>query len=328
MNTTREYDVITFGETMIRLAAPMDQRFEQATALDFKIGGTESNVMVAMARLGFRVAWVSRLTDNALGRKMAREIGYHGVDTSHVIWTDTDRVGTYFIEFGRPPRGIQVIYDRADSAVSKLTPEMMDWTLLDRARILHLTGITPGLSESCRQTVARAIEEAGRRGVTVSFDVNYRAKVWSPQRACEVLSPLCAKVDILICADSDAEIIFGIERTPGEECPGESVARGLAARFGASTVMTTVGAEGAALLHEGVLHHQPATPITPVDRVGAGDAYAAGLLWGYLEGDTPRGLLYGDACASLKFSIPGDFALISRDEVMEVIEGRGKSIDR
>lgn len=142
------YDVLTLGETMTRLSPPGNRRIGQGEALDLRIGGAESNVAIALARLGTRCAWLSRVVDDALGRRMVSEIRAHGVDTSHVIWVDKGRVGTYFIEYGQGPRGTRVIYDRAESAITDLRPEEIPWDVVTQARIVHLTGITVALSES------------------------------------------------------------------------------------------------------------------------------------------------------------------------------------
>src|ERR1043165_4264691 len=161
-----EFDVITFGETMIRLSPPNCGRLESCDSLDLRIGGAESNTAVALSRLERRVAWWSKLVDNPLGRRIENEIRRWGVDTSQGIWADSGRVGVYFIEYGAKPRPHHVYYDRADSAISKLESAEVDWNHLARAKHLHLTGITPALSESCAAVVSQAVTEARERGIT------------------------------------------------------------------------------------------------------------------------------------------------------------------
>src|SRR5919202_1597120 len=184
------HDVFTVGETMIRLTPKGFIRLEEASELELRIGGTESNVAIALARLGLRPAWASRLPRNPLGELTARRILSFGVDVSHVRWVDGARMGLYFIEPGAAPRSSLVLYDRAHSAASSMTPDDFDWSVLGRARHVHLTGITPALSATAAETVARALAEARGRGRTVSFDVNYRARLWPAAVACEGLLPL------------------------------------------------------------------------------------------------------------------------------------------
>jgi len=316
------YDLITFGETMIRLSTQGGARLEAAETLDYRIGGTESNLAIALARLGRRVAWWSKLVANPLGRKIEAQIARWGVDTSRVLWTDTGRAGVYFIEFGAPPRSHQVYYDRANSAASTLTPEEVDWTHLDGARHLHLTGITPALSLSCAATVDRAAREAKARGLTVSFDVNYRSKLWTPARARETLAPILANVGLLFCPAADAQTVFGLTGEP------EAVARALQETYGVPTVIVTAGGEGATAVQDGRALQVAAIPSAEVDRVGAGDAFDAGVLHGFLDGDLEMGLRYGAAMAALKRTMPGDELLTTREEIEAVVNGAAMGIRR
>ncbi len=322
MNTTQPLDVITFGETMIRLSPPGRERLESSETLEYRIGGSESNTAIALARLGRRTAWWSRLVSNAPGRKIASEIARWGVDTSLILWTSTGRVGVYFIEFGAPPRPHNVTYDRANSAVSLLTPDMFDWTHLERARHLHLTGITVALSESCAATVLHAAQEARRRGLSVSMDVNYRFKLWSPEQARQTLSGILPSLDILICALSDAAEVFGLTGS------AEEIARAFQHSYGIPKVVLTMGGEGALALEGEQMHRCAGIPATEVDRVGAGDAFDAGVLHGFLDGDLEKGLRYGAAMASLKHTIPGDLLIASREEIEAVMRGGPRGIQR
>src|SRR5918998_3584672 len=181
------YDLLSIGETMLRLSVPEGERLERVRQLEVWPGGAESNVAAAVARMGFRAAWVSRLPRSPLGRRVERAIHAEGVDTSNVVWTDEDRVGTYFIEYAPPPRRIEVVYDRKDSAAARMQPEQIDWPAVLDTRILHLTGITAGLSPSCLAVCERACDRAGEAGATLSIDVNYRAKLWSPADAAAAL---------------------------------------------------------------------------------------------------------------------------------------------
>lgn len=307
-----DYDLVTFGETMIRLSTPIGHRLETTTALDIGIGGTESNVAIALARLGRRVAWTSVLPKNPFGARIASEIRRHGVDDQHIRWIDHGRVGVYYLDMGTPPRPTHVIYDRASSAIALCNASEMDTSLATRAKIVHLTGITPALSGSCADIASEFAERATREGVPISFDVNYRALLWSPEQAAATLEPFCSAATILFCGRNDARLLWGLTGT------NEEIVRELSKRFGAATTVLTLGDEGAmALTQDGVLYQEVPVPVQVVDKVGAGDALAAGFLHGYLEGDIGRALRLGVTLASLKMTIHGDLTIISERELEE-----------
>jgi 2-dehydro-3-deoxygluconokinase len=321
----RSLDVVTFGETMLRLSAPGYGRLEEAVALDVRIGGSESNTAVALARLGLRVAWWSKLPANPLGRRIENEIRRWGVDTSGVLWDTaaTARAGLYFLDFGVAPRGIDVYYDRAASAASTLTPEEVDATRISSARLLHLSGITPALSPSCMQAVTHAISLAKDSGTRVSFDVNYRAKLWTPEAAQRGLEPLLTQVDVVFCPLSDAATLFGMT---GD---GPTVARALRARLGVEVAVVTCGGEGAVACDDRGDWAAASYQLTEVvDRVGAGDAFNAGVLMGYLQDDLTLGLEYGTAMAALKHTVPGDLLLSTRAEIEAARAGSASGIRR
>jgi 2-dehydro-3-deoxygluconokinase len=238
-----------------------------------------------------------------------------------VIWEEDGRAGLYFIEPAAAPRRARVLYDRAHSSASRMHPEEIDWSVLESVRHVHLTGITPALSDSCRATVARALSEARARGCSVSFDVNYRARLWSADAAREALEPLLAHVDLLITPLADAELFWNL---PAD---GEAAAAALRERFGAKVVAVTLGAEGA-LCHDGQVRSAASFPVREVDRVGAGDAFDAGLLCGFLQGDLDQGIAYGMAMAGLKHSIPGDEFVATREEVESLLAGASLEIHR
>jgi len=314
---TREYDVLTLGETMIRLSPPDYQRLEQTPVLNVHVGGAESNTAVGLSRLGLRVVWVSRLPDNPLGRRVVRELRGQGVDVSHVVWCREGRVGLYLVEYGQEPRAISVLYDRAGSAMSQMTPADFNLKLVAQARLIHLTGITVALSSSCHQLVAALLEEARRVGVVRSFDVNYRGKLWSPEEARKALEPLCQGLDILFVTRDDARVVFGCE---GE---AEEVLRALKQRFQVGALVLTMGAEGAmALCGSGELYRATPVEAAAIDRLGAGDAFAAGFIYGYLQGDMAMGIELGTSMAALKCTIPGDLPLIDSTDLEQLVNGR------
>jgi len=304
------YDVLTLGETMTRLSPPSYGVIGQSEALDLRIGGAESNVAIALARLGVRCAWLSRVTDNPLGRRMVGEISAQGVDTSHVIWVDEGRVGTYFIEYGQGARVTSVIYDRADSAITGLCPEEIRWDVVAQARLVHLTGITVALSDSCERVVDMMVDRARAAGAEVSFDVNYRSKLWSPNRALERLKPIMAKTDIVFVSSRDAEVLFG---SPPDS---EGMARHLSGMFPRQAIVITMGSAGAVCIWRGRVHSGKGLSTVAIDRFGGGDAFAAGYLFAHINGKDPALCLrYGDALAGIKRSIPGDMARTGRDEL-------------
>jgi 2-dehydro-3-deoxygluconokinase len=305
-----EYDLVAFGETMIRLSTPLGQRLETSTTLDIGIGGAESNVAIALARLGRRVAWSSVLPRNPFGLRISAELRRHQVDDRQISWVDQGRVGVYYLDSGAPPRPTHVIYDRAASAIALCDPDAIDTSLATRARMLHLTGITPALSASCAEITRRFAKRAGEANVPLSFDVNYRARLWSPQQAAATLEPLCAAATVLFCGRNDARTLWGIDGS------NDAVLTELAQRFGAATTVLTLGDEGALVRTQaGEIVHEAAPTVQVVDKVGAGDAFAAGFLHGYFDGDIPHALRLGVALASLKMTIHGDLALISAREL-------------
>jgi 2-dehydro-3-deoxygluconokinase len=311
----RPYDVVTWGETMLRLSTLRGVPLEGAVALDVAAGGTESNLAIALARLGRRTAWVSRLPDNPLGRRLAHDIAAHGVDVSHVLWADAaEKCGLYFIEMGAAPRSNLVIYERRDSAVARLAPGGLDYGFLASGRLLHLTGITPALSEGCRQAWLASAQHARAAGTRVSLDVNYRAKLWSPQAARETLELLLPQVDVLFSGLRDLRTLFGVPEQP------EAAARAMAA-YGVPLVVVTLAAEGAlAYEREGDrVQRHPAFPTDVQDRIGAGDAFAAGFLHGWLETDVAHGLRCGNALAALKQTYRGDVSWATRADLEELL---------
>jgi 2-dehydro-3-deoxygluconokinase len=316
------FDVTTLGESMLRLSVPSGARLDDTRRFDVEIGGAESNVCVALARLGRRCGWVGRLPANPLGNAVLRALRSDGVDTSAVRQVSGERLGTYFIEYAAPPRASQVIYDRADSAAARMTVDDIDWDYLQNTRILHLTGITAALSAGCYAVVAEAIRRAREAGVLVSFDVNYRAKLWDAATAGAQLRPLIAEADVLFCKSSDATLLFGCSSGV------DGVLDGLRELTRATTIYTTFGAEGAAMLHQGATTRRPAVPVQIIDRVGSGDAFAAGVLDGILDNDPAAGIERGVALAAIALTQFGDRVLSSRSELEAVMRQGSTDIAR
>ncbi len=237
------HDLVGLGEVMLRLAARPPQRLDQATSLDVQIGGTEANVAAACARLGLRTAVISVLpSDHAWGDRTVRELTGHGVDCRGVLRPAGQRMGLYFIEYGVAPRPVRILYDRRDSAFSRLQPEDVDWSLVRQARLAHLTGVTAALGANLRAVVRRAIDEASAAQVPVSFDVNYRSRLWSPKEARDFLTEILPRVRYLFIGADDAATVFDLAGEP------ERVLEGMRALAPAATIALTLGEAGSAVL--------------------------------------------------------------------------------
>ena len=318
---TARVRVVTLGEAMVRLTPPAHQRLATTDLLEVHVGGAELNVAVALAQLGVPSAWVSKLPDTPLGQRVAAEARRFGVDTSRIIWTPEGRVGLYFYERGSPPRPSTVLYDRGHSAINTLRPQEVDWEFIGQARLLHLTGITPALSEACYRLVAETIRRGKGLGVTISLDVNYRSRLWTAQQARVGLLSLAQGIDILLCTRQDAQTVFQVT------ADAEGTARQLSDILSVPHTVVTHGDRAVALTPQGALS-AGGFPVVELDRLGAGDAFAAGLLFGVLHGDWGLGLQYGMAMAALKHSIPGDFFVGGRQEVEALLKAQGGSILR
>ena len=320
------FDLVTLGESMWRLSAPGNERLATTSSLELNIGGAESNLAIALARMGKRVLWWSRLPRNALAENLLRVLRSHGVGVAGVR-LDPDvnaRLGTYFIEFGSAPRPTRVVYDRAHSAASRMQPDDFDWSQLKHTKRLHLSGITPALGPSCLGTVRRAIEEARKVGTHITFDLNYREKLWSWDACRPVIDELAATSNLVISAARDARSLL---QADGDAA---SLARQLHRRWQGPDVVLTQGADDTVAWDGKLLHRAGAfRQVQIVDRIGAGDAFAAGLHCALLE-ELPwdRALRMGNAVAALKLTMAGDIALVSRAEIDELLAAGAGEIQR
>ena len=323
--SARGHDLVALGEVMLRLSAPPPQRLAQATSLDVQIGGTEANVAAACARLGLKTAWISALPDaHAWGDRTVRELTAHGVDCSGVVRRPDARMGLYFLEYGAAPRPVRVLYDRRDSACSRLVPGDVDWSLVRRARLLHVTGVTAALGPNLRDVIMRALDEAAAAGVRVSFDVNYRSRLWSPKEAREFLDEILERVDYLFIGADDAATLYDLTGAP------EAILATLRTIAPRATIALTLGEAGSAVLGgSAIVRPSKLYAVTVVDRVGAGDAYAAGFLWASLSGRTIADAVdAGTALAALKCTIWGDVPVVTRAELEELLASDSTEIRR
>lgn len=326
------YDVVTFGEAMLRLSPPHFGRLEQTHSLDVEIGGSELNVAVGVSRLGLNAAWISKLPNNPLGRMVRNRARELGVDVSQVIFSDQGRQGLYFVEYGAAPRASSVLYDRGNSAISLIKPDEVDWKkILSKTKLFHVSGITPALSASAAETTAWAMKTAKEVGCLVSYDLNYRKKLWTPAQARSCQEPLMKLVDILTTTEEDTGVVFGIR-----EENYQKVAETLAKTFGFKAVAITLREDisvwknnwTAIAYADGKIYTDRTYTVEIVDRVGAGDSFTAGFIYGYLTGDAEKGVKYGNALAALKHTMPGDFNWSTLEEVEAQIKGAGLRISR
>jgi 2-dehydro-3-deoxygluconokinase len=332
--------IVTFGEIMLRLSTPDHLRLAQASRFDASYGGGEANVAVSLAQFGHTTEFVTRLPDNDLGRAALSSLRGCNVGTRHVVFGG-DRLGIYFLETGAVNRPSNVLYDRADSSIASISVGEIDWDeVLAGASWFHWTGITPAVSRGAANVCRDAIRAAQRHGLTVSCDLNYRAKLWKyGDKPGEVMQSLVEDCDVVVANEEDAERVFGISAEGIDVTTGEidtlnfeSVARQLWQKFDrvkkvAITLRGSVSASHntwSGLLWDGQrLYTAPTYEITHiVDRVGGGDAFAAGLIHGFTTyEDNQEALNFAVAASCLKHTIPGDFNLVTVKEVERLMQG-------
>ncbi len=338
-----EKKIVTFGEIMLRLATPDYLRFCQCNKLSTTFGGGEANVAVSLANFGIRTEFVTRLPQNDIARACVMDLRKYGVGTSHIVYGG-ERMGIYFLETGAVARPSKVIYDRAHSAISEIQPGMINWEeVLKDASFFHWTGITPAISQGAADACLEAIRTANRIGVPVSCDLNFRKNLWKyGKKAAEIMPELVAGCDIILGNEEDAEKVFDIKpegfdvaHTEGEinATEFESVCKQLMAKFPRAkkviiTLRGSVNANhntwGGVLYAGGKLYKSRRYDITHiVDRVGGGDSFMGGLLYGLLaySADDQKALDFAVAASCLKHTIYGDFNQVTVEEVEKLMEG-------
>ena len=329
--------VITFGEIMLRLAPEGYYRFVQAASYGATYGGGEANVAVSLAGYGMDAAFVTRLPKHEIGQAAVNRLREFGVDTSLIV-RGGSRVGIYFLEKGASQRPSKVIYDRAHSSIAEAQSGDFDWPAIFKdAAWFHFTGITPALSDNAAAVCLEACKAAKAAGLTVSCDLNYRKNLWTREKAGEVMGGLVKYVDICIANEEDAADVFGIKAGNSDVTGGKisregykEVASALIKRFGfkqaAITLRESISANDnnwAAMLCDGTdFYFSKKYPVHIVDRVGGGDSFGAGLIYGALRGMSPQERLeFAVAASCLKHSIEGDFNLVSAEEVQKLAGG-------
>lgn len=337
--------IVTFGEIMLRLATPGYLRFGQTDLLSATFGGGEANVAVSLANYGMDVEFVTRLPENDIAQACVRDLRKHGVKTDNIIYGGT-RMGIYFLETGAVARASKVVYDRTHSAVSEIEPGMIDWDkVMEGAEWFHWTGITPAVSQGAADVCLEAIKEANRRGMTVSCDLNYRKNLWKyGKTAAQVMPALVEGCDVILGNEEDAEKVFGIKpegfdatATDGDVRADEfeSVCEQLMRRFprARKVVITLRGSVNAnhntwgGVLYNGKrLWQSQRYDITHiVDRVGGGDSFMGGLIYGMMTrpDDDAYALGFAAAASCLKHTIYGDYNEVSVSEVENLMRGDG-----
>jgi 2-dehydro-3-deoxygluconokinase len=345
-------DLVTFGEAMVRLTSPDFMRLEQTSTLHMNVGGAELNVAINASQLGLCSAWVSRLVDNWSGRFIQNKGREMGVDMSQIVWAPFDGIGLerngfYHVELGAGPRASSVTYDRGYTAISKIKPGEVDWKSIFRdARWFHLSGITPALSESAAAESYEALKAARAIGVTTSYDLNYRAKLWSPERAQTVNRAMMEYVCVLVGNEEDFEKALGIKadgttdsysklapesyktvakRVVNQYTNVEMIATTLRdAKTGWLNDWRTLLFDGDAFYLSRVYEN-----LELVDRVGGGDSFSAGLIYSLLNGKSPQEAVdFAGAYSALAHTFPGDFNWATAEEAEKVIKAGSVRISR
>lgn len=328
--------VVTMGEIMLRLSPPDKLRFSQAQSLDVIYGGGEANVAVSLANYGMDAHFVSKLPENEIAQCAVNHLRNYGVNTDYIT-RGGDRIGIYFLEHGASMRPSKVVYDRANSAIAEATVEDFDFdTIFEGADWFHFSGITPALGGQAAYVTEEALKAAKRHGVTVSVDLNYRKKLWTPDEAKEVMTNLMQYVDVCIGNEEDAEKVLGFKPGETDVTSGEleldgykSIFKQMQEQFGFKYVVTTLRESfsasdngWSALIYNGEEFYQSKRyDIRIVDRVGGGDSFAGGLIYGLLTGDFKHALEFAVGASAMKHTIFGDANLVTVDEVETLIQG-------
>lgn len=332
--------IVTFGEIMLRLSPRDNQRFVQANSFEINYGGAEANVAVALANYGFSSNFVTALPNNEIGQAAINSLRKYGVDT-RIILRQGNRIGIYYLEHGASQRPSNVIYDRAGSSISEIQPGELDWEKIFRdASWFHWSGITPALSDNAAKVTLEALKAAKKTGLTVSVDLNYRKKLWNKEKASSVMNELMEYVNICIGNEEDAEMIFGI-KAESTDLESESlnkeaykkVAKKLYEKFRLRKVAITIREstnasdnDWSAVQYNGKDFFISKTySIHIVDRIGGGDSFSAGLIYGLISGMSDKDSLeFGVAASCLKQTIHGDFNLTSVNEIEQLVNSKGR----
>jgi 2-dehydro-3-deoxygluconokinase len=331
--------VVTFGEIMLRLSPPGFERFLQTPMFCATFGGGEANVAVSLAQFGLESVYVTRLPKHEIGEAAVRALRAEGVRTDRIV-RGGDRIGVYYAETGASQRASTVIYDRARSAISEMEPDAVDWpSLFAETAWFHVTGITPALGEKAATATTRALEAARAAGVKVSVDLNYRKKLWTESQAQAIMGPLMRFVDVVIANEEDLQSVLGVQ-VPGTDVTSghlnidgfkqaaERVTRDFGPPMVAITLRESISASDngwSAVLwdaSDSTMHRSQRYDVRLVDRIGGGDSFAGGLIYGLVTGRSPLdSLRFAVAASALKQTIPADFNRVTVAEVDRLAGG-------
>ncbi len=335
-----EKKFVGFGELLVRLAPAGYLRFPQADSFTVNYTGAEGNMAIALSYMGVPSVLVTKLPDNDIGKCAMRKLAAYGVNVSRIVWGGS-RIGVYYLERGASQRPSKIIYDRADSAIALASPYEFDWDTIfsDGVGWFHFTGITAGISSSAAECCRQACISAKKHGVKISCDLNYRKYLWSPEEARQVMRPMMQYVDVLIANEEDSEKVLGISAKGADVESGSlsvdsysKLAEILSAEFGFEKVAITMRESISASVNNwsgilysgGVTHTSKKYTIHLVDRVGGGDSFASGLIYGFLNDMSDKDSLeYAVAASCLKQTMEFDFNLSSVDEVKALMHGNG-----
>jgi 2-dehydro-3-deoxygluconokinase len=331
--------VVTLGEIMLRLSTPDFKRFVQSDSFDVTYGGGEANVVAALCNYGLNGTFVTKVPNNPIGQSAINHLRRFGVDTQFIV-RGGDRLGIYFLETGASMRASQVVYDRAGASIAEIEVAEFDFDkILEGADWFHTTGITPALSDKAAAVTEAALKAAKAKGITTSIDLNYRKKLWSKEKARSVMTRLCQYVDVCIGNEEDADTTLGFKATGTDVTKGElnldgykSVFKQMKEKFGfkyiASTLRESHSASDngwSALVYDGSeFYHTKSYEVRIVDRVGSGDSFASGFIYGLVTDMTlSEAAEFGVAASALKHTIPGDLNHATLSEVKELMKGDG-----
>jgi 2-dehydro-3-deoxygluconokinase len=331
--------VVTLGEIMLRLSTPDFKRFVQADSFDVTYGGGEANVAAALCNYGLNGTFVTKVPSNPIGQSAINHLRRYGVDTRFIA-RGGDRLGIYFLETGASMRASQVVYDRAGASIADVDPSEFDWdAILDGADWFHTTGITPALSDKAALLAETALKAAKAKGITTSIDLNYRKKLWSKEKARQVMTELCRHVNVCIGNEEDADTTLGFKAAHTDVTKGEldldgykDVFRQMREKFGFKVIASSLRESHSAsdngwsaLVYDGEnFHHTRKYQVRIVDRVGSGDSFASGLIYGLVTGmSMPDAAEFGVAASAIKHTIPGDLNHATLSEVKDLLKGDG-----
>jgi len=324
---------------MLRLSTPDYKRFVQADTFDVTYGGGEANVAAALCNYGLNGTFVTKVPNNPIGQSAVNHLRRYGVDTRFIA-RGGDRLGIYFLETGASMRASQVVYDRAGASIADVDPSEFDWdAILDGADWFHTTGITPALSDKAALLAETALKAARAKGITTSIDLNYRKKLWSKEKARQVMTELCRHVDVCIGNEEDADTTLGFKAAHTDVTKGEldldgykDVFRQMREKFGFKVIASSLRESHSAsdngwsaLVYDGeTFHHTRKYQVRIVDRVGSGDSFASGLIYGLVTGmSMPDAAEFGVAASAIKHTIPGDLNHATLSEVKDLLKGDG-----